>query len=168
MKQIIQKLSVFMVALLVVGSVAYFGTHHDQISHAASLGGLSFSSPSSTLVPGAIASVTVYEDSGTDPVNAVQASIKYDPTQLQYVSLSEGNIFPRAVATSTGTLGVIRVARSTTVANPPTGKNAIVTLTFKVIGSTGTTELTFDPAASFIVRSTDSTDILIATTNASL
>jgi hypothetical protein len=165
-KQIVQKFSVLAVALLVVGSVAYFGTQQNQGSHAASLGLLTMSPTTATLIQGSNVSVTLSENSGTDTVNAVQASVSYDATKLQYVSMSEGTAFPTVAANSTATAGLIRVGRATLPASPVTGTNTIVVLTFKVIGGSGTAALTYDSAFSFLVRSTDNVNTLTSATGA--
>lgn len=165
-KQILQRFGVVAFAMLVIGGVAGLGTHHNQASHAAGIGILSLTPPSSTLIVGSMVSVSMAEDSGTDTVNAVQASLNYDATKLQYISLSEGKVFSTVAATSTGTSGLIRIGRATPSSSPVSGKNTVLTITFKVLGSSGTTTLSFDPAYSFLVRNSDSTNILTATTGA--
>ncbi len=167
-KQIVRKYGVMALAFLVLGSVAFFGVHRNQAGSAASLGVLSMSPSTGTVTNGTNVTVTLYEDSGTDPVNSVQAAVSYDAAQLQYVSLTEGTAFPNVAATSTGTASVIRVGRGTSPGTSVTGKNTVVKITFKVIGTTGTTSLTYDSAFSFIVRSTDNVNILTSTAGASL
>jgi len=165
-KPLVQKFSVLAVALVVVGSVAYFGTQQNQGSHAASIGLLSMSAATGTLIQGNTVTVKLVEDSGTDLVNAVQASVTYDATKLQYVSMAEGTAFPTVAANSTGTAGLIRVGRATLPGAPATGSNTIVVLTFKVIGGSGTTSLAYDSAFSFLVRSTDNVNTLTSATGA--
>lgn len=165
-KRIVQRFSAIAAALIVVGSVAFFGTYQGQDSHAASLGVLSMSPATGVAVIGSNVDVIISSDSGTDLVDAVQASVTYDATQLRYVSMSEGSAFPVVAATSTATPGLIRIGRATTASNAVRGNNTILTLTFKVLGGTGTTNLAFDPAFSFIVGSTDNVNILNASTGA--
>ncbi|HEX8181966.1 MAG TPA: IPT/TIG domain-containing protein [Candidatus Saccharimonadales bacterium] len=165
-KRVVQRFSVVAVALVVVGSVAYFGANNSNSSQAAGVGTLSVTPATGTFTTGSNVSVTISEDSGTDPVNSVQASLRYDATKLQYVSMTEGTAFSTIAATSTATAGTIRVGRATAAGSSVTGNNAVVTVTFRVLGNTGTTALNFDPAFSFIVRSTDSVNILTSSTTA--
>lgn len=166
-KQVVQKFGVLAVALLVISSVSYFGLRQNQASHAAGVGILSMAPATGSLVVGSTVNVTLYEDSGTDPVNAVQASVTYDATKLQYVSVAEGTSFPTVAATSTSTPGIIRLARGTVPGSTATGNNAIATVTFRVLASSGTTSLSYDPAFSYIVRSTDNANILTSNSGAS-
>ncbi len=151
-------------ATFVVLLVSVLGVKLLMASHAATGATLSLTSTAATVAPGSTLSVTMKEDSGTDPVNSVQASLNYDATQLQYVSMTEGTSFPTIAANSTSTAGVIRVGRATST--PVTGVNNIVTLNFKVLASSGSIGLTYDKNFSFVVRSTDNTDILALTTGA--
>jgi hypothetical protein len=163
----VQRAGVFAVALLVIATVSYFGFRQNMASHAAGAGTLTVSPASGTLTTGSNVSVTLYANSGTDAVNAVQTSLTYDATKLQYVSMTEGTAFPTVAATSTGTAGTIRLARGTNVGTSVTGNNAIVTLTFKVLGSSGTTALTYDTDFSYLVRASDNVDVLGTATGAS-
>jgi chitodextrinase len=149
-------------AVFVVLLVSVIGIKLLFASHAATGATLSLSSSSTAVTPGGNFSVTIAEDSGTNPVNAVQASLNYDATQLQYVSTTEGTAFPSISATSTATPGVYRVARSTVT--PVTGANNLVTVNFKVLASSGSLDLSFDDNFSLVVQSADSSNIL-GTTN---
>ena len=95
----------------------------------------------------------------TNNLSGIGAYVDFDSSQLQYVSLTENtNDFDLAAPTTVTSFssgGVnygevkIPVAKSTsftsTTVNPPT----VGTITFRVIGSSGSTNLTFDPS-SFI------------------
>lgn len=155
------------VALVVVSSVSYFGTQMRQGSKAATTtpGSIYMLPETGTYAPGSTVSVVVRENSGTDPVNSVQASMTYNASQMQFVSISEGTAFPTVAATSTATPGVIRVGRAAQGA-PVAGDNAVVTVNFRVLATSGTTSLAFDPAFSFLVRSTDSANILTGNSGA--
>ena len=163
-KQIIQKFGLVAMAILIIGSVAFFGVRQNQASHAAGTGVLSLSPSSGSYVVGSNVAVQIRADSKTDLVNAVQASLTYDAAKLQYVSIAEGTAFPTVAATSTGTSGVIRLARATLPGAEVSGSNLVATVTFKVLGNTGTTNVSFDSAFSYIVRSSDNADVL-GTTN---
>jgi hypothetical protein len=164
--QVVQKFGIFAIALLVIGSVSYFGLRQNQASHAAGIGVLSLSPTSGSFVVGNNVTVAMQEDSGTDPVNSVQAAVNYDATKLQFVSLAEGSTFPTVAATDTATAGLIRVARGTNAGTTTGGKNTVVTVTFKVLATSSATNLTYDPAFSYLVRSTDNANILTSTPGA--
>ncbi len=149
----------FMVAGLMIGGISYLGLTTYKSSHAVSGGTLYVSPNTANVTSGSTISVTIREDSGSASVNSVQASLKYNANNLEYVGLVEGGAFPVIAATSTGTPGVVRVGRAnsdTTV----TGDQAVATINFKVLSSSGTTSLGFDQAYSFLVSSTDNKDIL--------
>ncbi|GEM_PF-2177973 len=107
-------------------------------------------------------SVTLYEDSGTQGVNALQASVRYPSEKIEFVSADTGTAFPQEAATDTGTAGLVRVARSIkSGAAPVKGAKPVVTLTFKVlVDSSDPFELSIDDAASLLVRSSDNQSIL--------
>lgn len=114
-----------------------------------------------SLVSGSNVTITVHEDSLTDPVNSVQAAITYDPAQLQLVGLAESGPFSLVAATSTSTPGLVLVARSIPAGGGSvTGDNPIIALNFKVIGLSGSTTINFDATSSFVVRTADNTNIL--------
>lgn len=150
-------------AIVVVLVIGVLGVVLLTASRAATGATLSLSSSSTTVTPGSNFSVTIKEDSGSDPVNSIQAALNYNASQLQFVGISEGGTFTTIAATDTSTPGVIRVARATQ-ASPATGVNDVVTVNFKVLASSGSINLSFDNNYSFIVRSTDSADVLSTTT----
>jgi len=125
---------------------------------------MSLASPTTTVAPGSTIAVTIKEDSGTDLVNSVQAAVNYNPAQLEFVSLTEGSAFPTIAANSTANAGVIRIGRATST--PVSGVQDVVTVNFKVLAASGAVELTMDKGFSFVVRSTDNTDILGIVTGA--
>ncbi len=149
----------FVVALLLIGSISYLGIRTYQASHAASGASIYVSPDTATVANGSTLSVTIRENSGTDSVNSVQASLNYDSNKLQYVSITEGDSFPVIAANSTGTPGVIRVGRGNSDGSV-TGDKPIVTINFKVIGSSGDAAINVDKAYSLLVRSVDNQDIL--------
>ncbi len=91
--------SAFVIALVVVTGLAFLGSHLANSSDAAKLStalpiGLYLSPASARIAQGSTLSVTLYENSGTEIVNAAQAKLTYDPYQLQYSGISEGTAFP--------------------------------------------------------------------------
>lgn len=162
-RQVRQALSL-LVALLLVGSVSYLGEQFYRASHAATGASMSVNPSSGTFTPGSTVSLTIREDSGTDPVNSVQAAVAYSTSQLQYTGMTEGD-FP-LVAHNTTNPGEIIVSRYITT-GPLSGNRAIVTLNFKVLASSGTVNVSIDRANSGVNRSTDDTDILQVLTGGS-
>ncbi|HEX8226756.1 MAG TPA: cohesin domain-containing protein [Candidatus Saccharimonadales bacterium] len=124
------------------------------------VGGIGLSPDAGTSSSGSTLSVTIYENSGTDIVNAAQASLRYDPAALEYLSVGASAAFDIAAATSTTTPGVINIARGT-ASKQLSGLQPVATVNFKVKpGSKGVTNLTLNPVESMVVRSSDTTNIL--------
>jgi hypothetical protein len=119
---------------------------------------LYFSSALGAYTTGTTFSVTLRSLTST-PTNAVQATINYDPTMLQYVSMQNSSAFPLDAANST-TSGQIRIGRGTNSGTTVSGDQPVVTLTFKMLSSTSQGTLTFDPNFSFIANSSTNADML--------
>lgn len=151
------------VALAVIGGVSFLGTELKKDSQAAAQGTMYVAPATGTHAPGATFSVALREESGTNEINSVQASLKYDAAKLEFVSLAEGTAFPFILATDTNTAGMIRVARGTELgAAGVAGDNIIATVTFKVLAS-GTANLTIDTESSLVVRASDQANVLTNT-----
>lgn len=112
-----------------------------------------------TVASGANFSVAVRVNSGDQAVNTVQAGINYDATKLDFVSVSEGVAFPINAANNTSTAGTVLLARGTSAA-PVTGDSRVVTVTFRLKATTGSTVVSFDTGTSQIVRASDSSNIV--------
>jgi len=150
--------------LVIVGAVSLLGYGMVRGSFAATGASIYLAPASSTVVPGSTFSVAVHENSGTSEINAAQVSLTYNPSQLEYVSMTEGTAFPNVAATSNSTPGVIRVARGTTGGTSVTGDNVLITVTFKAVAKNATATVGIDPNYSMVVSSTDSTNLLSSTT----
>jgi len=148
-----------LVAGLMVGSISYIGVHTYKSSHAATVPTIYASPDSGAVASGSTLSVTLRADSGGEGVNSVQASLNYDASKLTYSSITEAGTFPLVAATSTSSPGIIRVARGNNDSSV-TGDNAIVTINFKVTGTSGTGAINIDKANSALVRSSDNSNIL--------
>jgi len=118
-------------------------------------------SPSSASVNiGQNITLAVRENSGTDPVNAVQANLTYNPAQLQFVAVDYTNSAFSLQASSSGGGGSVKMARATGGGEPPvTGDNLIANVTFKALVGGVTSNITF-ASGSAVVRSTDNTNVL--------
>lgn len=104
----------FLTAAFLIGSISFLGVSHYNSSNALTGASMQVTPSSGSYAAGSNVSFTIREDSGSIPVNSVQASLTYNPSQLQFVSITEGGSFPLVAATSTGQAGVIRVARAIT------------------------------------------------------
>ncbi|HSH18248.1 MAG TPA: cohesin domain-containing protein [Candidatus Saccharimonadales bacterium] len=155
----------FLTAAFFIGSVSFLGVRYYNSSIALSGATMQVSPSTGSYAAGSTVSFTIREDSGSTPVNSVQASLKYDAARLQFVSVTEGGAFSLKAATSTGEPGIVRVARAIQ-SGTLTGDLPIVTINFKVLAS-GTTEVTLDRDFSSVVRASDSQNILEALTNGS-
>lgn len=110
----------------------------------------------SSATTGDTVTITVTEDSGSEPVNAVQANLNYPTATLQYVSVSNNDTFKIDAQTSAGS-GTIALARGTFT--PVTGPQPVAVLTFKVLSGSGTADLSFTSGTS-VVSSTSNMNIL--------
>jgi hypothetical protein len=101
-------------------------------------------------------SVTVYENSGSNTVNAIESDLTYDDTILEYSSVSNTtSAFSEAISTSGGS-GTVSIARGTTGAL--TGSQIVVVVNFTVLATTNSTAITF-ANTSGIVSSTSNTNL---------
>jgi len=101
---------------------------------------LSLSPSASSVVNGSSVTVSIYENSGSEPVNAVQANFSYSASLLQFVSINNAAAFPVA-AQSTGGSGSVAIARA--AYTPVTGSQLVASVSFKAIASSGTATLSF-------------------------
>jgi hypothetical protein len=122
---------------------------------------------------GSTLSVAIHEDSGTEPINAVQVKLNYPTDKLTYSNTSYSGSSFDVHASEVGGSGVVNLSVGKT---PPAviGDKLVATVNFQVIAS-GNADISFGCNFSYtnctdgntIVRSTDNTDILAATTGAS-
>lgn len=105
-------------------------------------------------------SVQVRVDSGSEPINAVQANLTYNAGKLQFVKVSNTGSAFQIDAESTGGGGQVRLARALGGGQPTlTGDYLVTTVYFKVLWADTVTGISF-AAGSAVVRSTDNSDIL--------
>ncbi|HET9721926.1 MAG TPA: hypothetical protein VFP32_02755 [Candidatus Saccharimonadales bacterium] len=148
MKHIIQK-SFLALATVVLGlSVLALRTN--------AVGGgsatLSLSPASGSYTTGNTISVAIYENSGTDQVNAVQANLTYPASLLSCSdsSVSSSSAFGVSAQSTCGS-GSAQIARGTTTA--VSGSQLVATVTFTA-ASAGTATITF-AGGSAVLRSSD-------------
>ena len=129
----------------------------------AATGLLKFVPSTTTVGVGSTVKVAVWENSGTDAINAVEADVRFDPTKLEYISFDDtGSAFGIAAATTTGS-GSINIARGRSGGlSAVTGEQLVTTLTFKAL-TPGSAQLSF-ATSSALVRSSDNINVLVSTT----
>ncbi|HEX8182882.1 MAG TPA: cohesin domain-containing protein [Candidatus Saccharimonadales bacterium] len=100
-----------------------------------------------------------------DKINTAQASIQFDPTKVQYVSVQNTSLFSQIAATDTRTPGLIRIARGTPSASPQNGDSEVVRLTFRMLSVDGRATLSLDPNATLGISAADNTNVLNVISN---
>ena len=103
------------------------------------------------------ATLTVYEDSGTENVNAVDVRLTYDAAKLQFVSINTtGSPFDFCTEKSGGSGNVTITCAK--LGGGVANKQLVGKVTFKALAGSGSTAVSFG-SNSHIVRSSDNTDI---------
>lgn len=152
------------VALLLIGAVSFLGVRYYESSNANSEGSIYASPASGQVDKGSTVSVTVRGNSGSTAVNSAQFFLTYDASQLQYSGKSEGGAYNFEGLTDSNQAGVVKIFRGMQDATL-TGDNAIVTLNFKVLASSGNVAVGIDRSNSSLVS--NGQDILKSVTGAS-
>lgn len=101
--------------------------------------------------------ISIYEDSLSNSVNAVQATLNYDAAVFDFVGIDASTSPFEISAQSTGGNGVITIARGHV--GSLTGKQLVANFTLKPKVSSGKTTIKF-ASGSQIVSSTTNTDII--------
>src|SRR3989304_6057950 len=119
-----------------------------------------FLSPASSSVSqGSIITVSVRKNSGSKPVNAVQANLSYPADKLDYVSISNSSAFS-IVAQNSGGGGSVQIARG---ANPAvTGNQLVASVRFKAKVASGTATVSI-AAGSSVVSASSNSNIMTST-----
>lgn len=125
---------------------------------------LSLSPASGSYTTGGTISVGIYEDSGSDSVNAVQANLTYNSSLLSCSSSSIQNssAFGIAAQSSCGS-GTVQIARGTIT--PVTGSQLVATINFTA-SAAGTAAINY-AGGSAVVRSSDNGNETLTTVGAS-
>jgi hypothetical protein len=120
---------------------------------------------SSTLSLGSTINVNIYEDSGSQDVNAAKADITYNPNVFQYNSVTSSSGFSINAATSGGG-GSVSIDRGAIPA--VTGAQLIATVSFTAKGY-GTTNISFSGTSKVLANSGSQANqnILTSTTGGS-
>lgn len=159
---VILVLSVFVLISIPLTAFAAMQDRRQVTKAAAGTATMSLSPASKTLNQGESFTVQIREDSGTEPVNAVQANLTYDANMLDFVSIDDtGTAFGFPLDESGGG-GSVKIARMS-IPDSQTGDQLIATVTFTAKTIPGATTIDF-ASGTAIVRSTDNVDILGSTT----
>jgi hypothetical protein len=138
--------------LLAIAAVAVTATLLSGHAQAASAS-LYFSPGTYSVQNGNLVTVNVYENSGSEPVNAVQANFSYPTSGLEFMYITSSSAFGIA-AQSTGSGGTVQIGRG---AMPNvTGAQLVATVTFKAVASSGTATLAFSGGSNVVSANTNS------------
>jgi|GEM_PF-4219381 len=147
------------VSIMAIAAVALSGLNHQALAASATL----YLTPSSgTYSVGQTLTVTVYTNTGGDPVNAVEADFSYPSSKLQFQSIDTGSSAFGISAPSSGGSGTVQIARGNT--SGISGTLIVAAVHFTVL-ATGSAAMSFQ-GSSAVVRSTDNANILSGTTGA--
>jgi hypothetical protein len=120
---------------------------------------------SQTFAPNTTFTVQLRENSGTTPVNTVQANLSYPTNLLTFVSIDNtvaGSAFPKSAISSggSGTINLAAFVSCTTTACPTfTGDQLVATVTFTTTATGGLASVPFTTGTA-LVSSTTNTNLL--------
>ncbi len=125
---------------------------------------MSLTPSSGTYSAGVSIVVSIYEDSGANQVNGVQANLSYPTSKLQYVSStnSGSTAFP-TVLQNTGGGGSVQIGVGN-LSTSSTGSQLVATVTFTALAA-GSATVDF-ASGSAVALTSGGTDGLVGTTNA--
>jgi hypothetical protein len=124
---------------------------------------LYMSPASGTALQGNTLTLDIRENSGTEPVNAVQANFTYPASLLRFNSIASSSAFDIA-AQSSGGSGLVKIARG--ASTPVSGDQSVATVSFTVVADTGTATLAYS-SGSMVVSSNTNADITTSSPGAS-
>lgn len=128
------------------------------LAHAAGGASFSLSPASGSHNINATFSVNIYENSGNEAVNAVDAHVNYDQSKLQLISVSNsGSPFGLCGQQPSGGGGSATISCAKT-GGGVTGNQLVGSITFKALVGSGSASVSF-ASNSHIIRESDTTDI---------
>ena len=131
------------------------------VGRAAGTASMSLSPATLSVNHGDSFTIEIRENSGTEPVNAVQANLTYDDSKLDFVSIDGSeSAFPFPFE-EIGGGGSVKIARIIT-GGSVIGNQLVAKVTFTASMNPGITAVTF-ASGTALVRSTDNNDILGST-----
>jgi len=148
--------------IFVVGAISLLGLRMLKPSSALSAGqaAVSMDPSGGSFSDGAVIPVAVIVSSGTTKVSVVHTVITYPASQLQVDSITNSGGFP-TVQRENKTSGQVDLIRGTGGGDPGVaGNNTVVTINFKVIGTTGAVPIAFTNASEAFDDSGSGTNII--------
>jgi hypothetical protein len=118
----------------------------------AASGSLSLSPASANVSQGSTITINIYENSGADAVDSVQANLTYPANLLDFVSIASSSAFS-VVAQSTGGGGGVQVARGALPA--VTGSQLVASVRFKAKANSGSAVITFAAGSTIVSGGAD-------------
>jgi len=143
--------------ILFVVIFASIGAYLYTSSRAAGNATLSLSPSSSSPALGSTFTVTIYENSGTVAVNAVQADLTYNTSLLQYVSTDLTTSAFTTVGQNTGGNGVVNLGIASLGVNR-TGSQIVAVVTFRAIG-VGSAAVNFAATSAIVNATTQNNEV---------
>jgi chitodextrinase len=155
-----QRKLVITLALLIAIPAALVSIHFKPFIFASGSGTLSLSPATSNIGLGNNFTVSVYENSGSTAVNAVEADLTFPTTKLQFVNVDASSSAFGVEAASAGnnTNGTVTLARGVSNGATVTGNQLVAVVTFEAAG-TGSAAINF-ANSSAIVEAAGNTNIL--------
>lgn len=147
------KIALFVVFIVLFAS---FGAYLYMTSRAAGTATLTLTPASSSPALDSTFTVTIYENSGTVGVNAVQADLTYNTNLLQYVSTDLATSAFSMVGQNTGGNGTVNLGLASTTAR--TGSQIVAIITFRTIG-TGTANISFAGTSAVVNATTQNNEL---------
>ncbi|MGZ6005605.1 MAG: cohesin domain-containing protein, partial [Candidatus Saccharimonadales bacterium] len=130
----------------------------------AAAGSMSLSPASTSASIGSTFTISVYENSGSNPVDTAQANLSYSSNLIDFVSISSSSAFP-IVAQSSGGNGSVVIARGATPGASLTGSQLIATVRFKAKASSGNASVSFASGSTIV---SGGSDVSVSTSGATI
>lgn len=148
-------------AALLIGGVAGYQLGYGNAakpvrsgSTAVATPGIFFGPSTTTANVGDVVVLQIRANSGTEPVNAVQASLTYPATVLEFVALDTSQSAFAIEAQSSQTTGSVTVVRAVSGGAELTGEQPVATISFRVIQKAEAT-IQFDATTALVSASTN-------------
>jgi hypothetical protein len=159
----------FVLAFAVVTTLSAYTTLAAKPQEVLKTPNLSLSPSSQNVAAGSTLAVQVWEDSGIQSANAVQANMSYPIDKLNFVGIDTTNSAFGVEAQSSGGNGVINIARGST--SPISGRQLVATVKFTCLSAASSSTAKHrasSSAATATVSFTDGTVLLSDVSNSNI
>ncbi len=133
-------------ALLVMSTMSLLPL--SNVASAAGSAHFSLAPASGSFKKGTTFNVTVREDSGAEQVSGVEADLTYDATKLKYNSVSNSSSAFDFYIPQTSGNGSVKIAVAKSGQTGLTGLQTVATVSFTVLGGSGSTSIRFASSSS--------------------